>query len=62
MSYRKQPLKPDWFTVFIDAYWEKSKTQSPDLERSLSLRGSKTFWTEILQDLINQGLKSPSFS
>jgi len=21
--YRKQPLKPDWFAVFIDAYWEK---------------------------------------
>ncbi len=27
--YRKQPLKSDWFAVFIDAYWEKSKIPKP---------------------------------
>ncbi|MBA2848003.1 transposase-like protein [Thermosulfuriphilus ammonigenes] len=79
--YRKQPLKPDWFAVFIDAYWGKIKDPESGTLRDLSVfvalgidftgtkhilgfwplkgRESKAFWIEVLQDLINRGLKRP---
>lgn len=79
--YRKQPLKPDWFAVFIDAFWTKIKNQESGKLQNLCLfvalgidfkgvknilgfwsfkgRESKAFWIEVLQDLINRGLKRP---
>jgi transposase-like protein len=79
--YRKQPLKPDWFAVFIDAYWGKIKDPDSGTPKDLSVfvalgidftgnkhilgfwplkgRESKAFWIEVLQDLINRGLKRP---
>ena len=79
--YRKQPLKPDWFAVFIDAYWGKIKDPESGSLKDLSVfvalgidfkgtkhilgfwplkgRESKAFWIEVLQDLINRGLKRP---
>ena len=79
--YRKQPLKPDWFAVFIDAYWGKIKDPETGALKDLSIfvalgidfkgfkhilgfwslqgRESKAFWIEVLQDLINRGLKRP---
>jgi len=79
--FRKQPLKPDWFAVFIDAYWGKIKDPETGSLQDICVfvalgidfkgikhilgfwsfkgRESKAFWIEVLQDLINRGLKRP---
>ena len=79
--YRSQPLKPDWFAIFIDAYWTKIKNPETKALHPISLfialgidltgtkhilgfwylkgKESKAFWLEVLQDLINRGLKRP---
>ena len=35
--YRSQPLKPDWFAVFIDAYWTKIKNPETKALHQISL-------------------------
>ena len=53
--YKSQPLKSDWFAIFIDAYWGKLRTESGKVEDialfvavGIDLEGHKEilgFWT-----------------
>ena len=60
--YRAQPLKGDWFCVFIDGYRAKLRTEDGKLKEILGFwifpgKETKKAWAEVFQDLVNRGVK-----